>query len=67
MGAKSKSTLCAGVAINEVVTEKWSISQFQMVGDRPVGPMKYKVSKLIIATGQSVERSFKFDEAFGHG
>lgn len=40
---------CAGVAVNELATGKWSISQSQTMGDRPVGPMKYKIWKPIIA------------------
>jgi len=40
---------CAGVAINELVMGKWSISQSQTMGDRAVGPIKYKIWKPIIA------------------
>lgn len=40
---------CAGVAVNELSKGKWSIAQSQTMGDRPVGPMRYKIWKPIIA------------------
>jgi len=40
---------CAGAAINELVTGRWSISQSVTLGDRPAGPMKHKIWKPVIA------------------